>query len=61
MTATDRDTDGVGVGSTVETETERLLPTIEAELEADELAETLAAKPLPIVDTGVQDDVAGAG
>lgn len=34
---------------------------IEAELEADELADALAAKPLPMVDKVVQDDVAGAG
>jgi len=34
---------------------------IEAELEAEELADALAAKPLPIVDKVVQDDEAGAG
>ncbi len=63
VTDTDADADGDGrpVETELETETEGLLPTIEAELEADELADALAAKPLPMVDKVVQDDVAGAG
>lgn len=58
VTKTDDDTTDPDE-TTPEADAEELLPTIEAEEEA--LEETLTIKPLPTDDTGVQDDVAGAG